>query len=261
MPMSYNAWLYTYANPINFTDPSGHITEKEAADADKKVEELKAYNVKIGVDWGYRPIPYFSLLPENVQALYPTGCYWEDGNWRNLHELELTLQGVQAMATKLGGVDEFKSALAGMPISIWRMPSDFHSDGVSVAWTILDIKIYNKTFDYGDVFARGTVVHELAHVWDTRYARIFYLSSEMSKKTKSYRFICPSVWSITCPYEFDPNGLEDPPTEYGKSGEREDFADSFAICVYPTYKGASSLNLFPIRKNYIEGMINGNKCS
>jgi RHS repeat-associated protein len=23
-PMSYNAWLYTYANPVNLTDPSGH---------------------------------------------------------------------------------------------------------------------------------------------------------------------------------------------------------------------------------------------
>lgn len=25
MPMSYNAWLYVYANPINLTDPSGHF--------------------------------------------------------------------------------------------------------------------------------------------------------------------------------------------------------------------------------------------
>ena len=23
-PASYNAWLYVYANPVNFTDPSGH---------------------------------------------------------------------------------------------------------------------------------------------------------------------------------------------------------------------------------------------
>jgi hypothetical protein len=42
----------------------------------------------------------------------------------------------------------------------------------------------------------------------------------------------------------------------GQSGPREDFADTFAICVYPSYK--SSQGLVPIRKNYIEELINGN---
>jgi RHS repeat-associated protein len=28
-PMSYNAWLYTYANPINFSDPTGYLTCKD----------------------------------------------------------------------------------------------------------------------------------------------------------------------------------------------------------------------------------------
>jgi RHS repeat-associated protein len=33
-PMSYNAWLYTYANPINFTDPTGMKACKKSNDPD-----------------------------------------------------------------------------------------------------------------------------------------------------------------------------------------------------------------------------------
>ena len=182
-------------------------------------------------------------------------------NWRNIDELALTLEGVKRMADKLGGAAKFRSALWGMQIDFRRMPEDHYSkNGYDyVAWTVLDIKFYNDTFNGSDIFASGTVVHELAHVWDTRRTPIFSLSSEMSKKTKSYGFVCPSVLSIICSYQYLNVQLEAPPTEYGTHGEREDFADSFAICVYPSYKG--SLGLGPIRKKYIEGRINGNKCS
>jgi RHS repeat-associated protein len=257
-----NLYLYARANPINYVDPSGYITENEAADANDIVNELETnYGVKIVKDWGYQLIPVESSLPLGIMTglFYVCGGEWQMGNWRNIQELDYTLDGVKKMADKLGGADKFRSALAEIPITFRRMSSDYYSDGESVAWTVLDVKFYNKTFDYREVFASGTVVHELAHVWDTRQTPTFSLSSEMSKQTKSYRFICPSVWSIICPYQYDPNGLETPPTEYGTHGEREDFADSFAICVYPSYK--NSLGLGPIRKNYIEGLINGNECS
>jgi RHS repeat-associated protein len=265
-----NLYLYTMGNPVNHVDPSGYITVDEADDANDRVAELATiYGVKIVKDWGYRliPVPPSSLPPGIVTGILYSDCEWEYGNWRNLDELNLTLAGVKKMADKLGGSDKFRSALWGMPIIFKRMSSDRHTDGVSVAWTVLDIKFYNDTFNvkFGADFASGTVVHELAHVWDTRQTPIFSLSTEMARKTQSHRFICESIWSITCPYKFDPNGLEDPPTPYGMSdgarGAREDFADSFAICVYPNFKGVPSLNKYPIRKDYIEGLINGNKRS
>jgi len=35
VPMSYNAWLYVDANPVNYTDPSGRFVEQDESSADK----------------------------------------------------------------------------------------------------------------------------------------------------------------------------------------------------------------------------------
>ncbi|MDP1624667.1 MAG: RHS repeat-associated core domain-containing protein [bacterium] len=264
-PLSLNRWMYVEGNPVNLTDPSGHISEgMQARRADLIVEKLKIYNVHVVKDWGYQPKPFYSLLPENIKSVYLTGCEWEEGNWRNARELEWTYNGVVKMAKKFGGIGGFWwEALKGRPIKFVRMSDDRHPSG-AVAWTILDVKFYNDTFTDTRVFASGTVVHELAHVWDTRQLPVFKLSTNMAKETKSYKKICINENQPYhgCEYVYDPAGqIEAPLTDYGKQGIREDFADSFAICVYPSFKNAPPFSRYPIRKDYIEKLINGNRCS
>lgn len=161
--------------------------------------------------------------------------------------------------------------MQGALVTIRRMPDDLYLNKY-VAWTVLDIKLYNDTFNYSDTFAKGTIVHELAHVWDTRQLPIFRLSTNMISKTKSYNKVCdPGYHPRNCRWVYDQSGanLEYSPSGYAMgpdavSGPREDFADSFAICVYPGYKGVPSLSQYPIRKDYIEGLLNvlhGNKCA
>jgi hypothetical protein len=268
-PSSLNKWGYVEGNPINATDPSGYITEKESERAGLILEKLSTiYGVRIERDWGWgwyhrQDFNPFNQTPFSTVVL----TCWTEGNWRDLDELEWTFEGVKKMANKLGGADKFRSALAERPITFRRMSEDLHQ-GTYVAWTVLDIKFYNETFNHGDLFASGTVVHELAHVWDTRQG-IFQLSSGMNSQTKSFKTVCeqgPTRGVHPCYWVYDKNNQEPPPNSYATSpeavsGPREDFADTFAICVYPNYKGMSSLNNYPIRKNYIQGLINGNKCS
>ncbi|MBE7436689.1 MAG: RHS repeat-associated core domain-containing protein [Anaerolineales bacterium] len=257
-PLSLNRWGYVEGNPVNFVDPTGHISEgMQARKADLIVEKLKSYNVYVVKDWGYKLIP----IPNPKSSRYqPTTyrCEWQEGNWRNVRELEWTLDGVGAMAKKLGGIGRFWVALRGRPIKFVRMAEDKHPRGAA-AWTILDVKIYNDTYYHGKMVAGAIITHELAHVWDTRQFPVFKLSKEMNSRTKSFDIYCNNDFDSSC-FKFNNRG-ELPPTPYGQTGPREDFADSFAICVYPNFKGVPSLKNYPTRKGYIEGLLNGNKCS
>jgi|CXWL01.1.fsa_nt_gi RHS repeat-associated protein len=264
-PLSLNRWGYVEGNPINAIDPSGYITENQAKKAKVIVDKLKMiYNVHVERDWGYRIVDNQNLLfrdfiDDETLRIW-LGCQWQEGNWRDVRELEWTLKGVKKMAEKLGGAGKFRAALAGMQITFRRMPDDKGPNG-SAAWTELDVEIYNDTYKNGEMAAGAIVTHELAHVWDTRQSTVFNLSTKMYHKTGSFSMLCSdnlaNRLTPSC-YQFNKTG-EAPPTGYGESGPREDFAESFTVCVYPSFK--NSLGLGPIRKQYIEGLINGNKCS
>lgn len=53
-PLSLNRWSYTNANPVNWIDPSGRITEDENIQALIIDEDLRIrYNANVIVDRGY----------------------------------------------------------------------------------------------------------------------------------------------------------------------------------------------------------------
>jgi len=137
-PLSLNRWSYTTANPINFVDPSGRISEKENIDALIIAEALRIdYNVKIDVDWGH---------PDWIQGkIYGLprpnfGCdEWQYGKWRSLQELQWVYDGVRRLATKMGGPSTFKVAMKYRPVEVARVeelpwPAQDNT-GLAWAWT------------------------------------------------------------------------------------------------------------------------------
>ena len=113
----------------------------------------------------------------------------------------------------------------------------------------------NNPFDSSDVlWTKGAIVHELAHVWDTR--QFFQPSSGMMYATKSYRHICqksqPRGVESCYDYYDSTNAIEEAPTDYAKGTVFDDWAESFRVFMY---KGPSERQLKSIRRTYIEKII------
>jgi hypothetical protein len=240
-PLSLNQWNYVEANPVNYIDPSGNITEKESKRAELILEKLDSiYEVQIKKDWGY--------LNEfiNTDDLYidaSMGCTWMNGNWRSLHELELTLEAVKDM-TKTFGPQKglFNTAMRWQPVRIYRLSTDYVYDpNKHGAYSINNVILPNDVFNSSDEWAKGQIVHELAHVIDYRqWWPPFQLSNGMAALTKSFK---DGIYNPT-------GQIEPPPTGYAQGSPREDWAESFKFFVYPSFG-----SLGPIRKGYIENFI------
>jgi RHS repeat-associated protein len=233
IPMSFNAWLYTYANPVNATDPSGYITEQQAPKAELILEKLKPYGVIINKDWGYRPIPYYSMLPQSVQSLYPSGCYWEEGNWRSAKELQLTLDAVRLLSKAIGGINKFQSAFSNSPITVARITSNKNYAGFAPASPLHllsgHIELYDGAFNSSDERAMGFVIHELGHVWDFRSQRT--LSNGLAELIDPYTFVCGPR---SCRDIWDPNiAIRHFPTEYSETNELEFWAEALTTYIFP----------------------------
>jgi RHS repeat-associated protein len=107
-PMSYNAWLYAYATPVNWTDPSGFITTQEAPDAERIANELLTYFVvRIVEDWGYFHIP-IPVPPFRLMDRIRGGCYWDPGEWQSSEELQWVQEGVVLVARAMGLTGSFR---------------------------------------------------------------------------------------------------------------------------------------------------------
>jgi len=295
-PMSLNRWMYTLGNPVNYTDPSGHIPESDWEAATNLYKFLlSTYNVRIERDWGIIfTEPRNSLAdaiynhPNLDPSLYGSSCYrWQEGDWRSLHELELVRDAVMIAAQVMGGAEKFKSAMHYRPIEISR---EVHAKHI---WTLLfsperddpltlppvleyffgDILLPDKHFNRSsDDAVLYWTIHEIGHVWDTREG-FFGLSVGLQQSVGtisnplSYEACLNQLFTvdIVCGllhYDYDagieiaPGRKEDP---YASTTIFEDFAESFASYVYPPYYvglGDKYSLGGPIRRQFIIDRIN-----
>jgi len=254
-PLSLNSWLYVEGNPVNFTDPSGYISEKpgERKRAELILAKLSTiYNVHIKKDWGYMNefihYPNMYIDPSNTLV----NCQWVPGNWRTVDELEYMLEAVKSMSRVMGGPSKFRSAMQSVRIT--RLNID---EITPHTFPIIDIVYTNFGFSNKDYIIYVTI-HEFGHVWDIRSG--FRLSAEMSRVVGTY--YCDPYGGWPCYYDVF-KGQEPPPGKpnlydnYAGSNAREDWAESFATYVDPNYYGGFSnyIPLGPIRKQYVQDQI------
>lgn len=279
-PLTLNRWNYTEANPINWIDPTGHITENDNIQALIITEALRIdYNVRIAVDWGY--MDWLPGIIYGIPAPNLNCDEWQYGNWRDLHELEWVRNGVQRLATKMGGPAKFKAAMKNRPVEIVRtkgLPWGFEENsGLAMPYIPLyfmakGIMLPDIAFDYSGPFATYTTIHELGHVWDirsnlslsismalqlrnTRYGNDFLFNCLLGPADPTLRFICAlNNWQYNPAIEEAP-GYK--PDLYADNSLTEDWAEAVVNTVYPEYGDNKSnwRQIGPIRKIFVEMMM------
>jgi RHS repeat-associated protein len=294
-PQTLGRFTYVMNNPLTRIDPSGMISVDEADDAKKVIQDLATtYGVRIAEDWGLIRFAD-SRIPGGV------GCVWRQGAWRDLRELQLTQTAIEDTADLMRGPEKFRSAMEHRGVTIVRLAGPvvdvpFGRDPPSIAWPLVgwltgDILLSDGVFPEDELYSRYTVTHELAHVWDHRQTH--RLSFGMMEALDTW--VCDDRgscgWNPYVPHvrvgegplevvyaEPPPGsviGCSGPPrpgcpepyaysTSYWGFGPGwEDWAESFASNVYPSYwrtrAGGPYIGLLPggIRRDYIEEVING----
>ena len=160
-------------------------------------------------------------------------------------ELRSLIQGVEDLATLMGGPGAFRRTLGR--VFLWRAP--FRTSMAAMAAPLVDV-VYFKGASWGDPpeFLWQTV-HELAHVWDIH--SFYGLSRGLMGATGSR--LGRLRWQLPIPFEYDPG-------ESWLKGRRpplnslEDWADSVATYVYPDHaeiaRGGPRL-ISPARWEYV----------
>jgi RHS repeat-associated protein len=266
-PLSLHRWNYVEGNPVNYTDPSGHIKSgQEATEADQILEDLKKdYDVVIVKDWGDVVIP-------DEFGISQGACQWNEGAWK-LEHLRWVKTAIQLTAGKMKGDNKFRLAFRyqveivrnSIPSRSWAPPGVLSS-------IFGDVVLVDDTFSE-EKKAKHYVIHELGHVWDDR--RGWKLSRGMMEKlgtqvcvdvvASEYGYTTqechydvtagkePPVGDINNPYPNDDDQLTLPRSI---QGPWEDWADSFAVYVYKDYFSSKGYQLLgPIRWQYIYDQI------
>ena len=283
IPADWNRYTYVRNNSITRTDPSGLITEDEAQKADEIHQRLtRFYNVDLWKDWGYEYV--------NVGFELPLSCIWRTGNWRNLDELLWTQSAIIDVARKMGGAGKFRAAMrARVSISRWAGENPRSFAPPIGASFIGDVILTDYSFNSDKLFAEFSIAHELGHVWDHRSGHDLSFGLINSLDT----WICDSDGCNWYPFarHYDPvtdtfvepelppgtmvgctvndiiagrNGCEWPyAATYGMGSlfegpGWEDWAESFASYVYPTFftnQGLLGLKEGGIRETYVREKI------
>ena len=184
MPMSYNAWLYVYANPINLTDPSGHDPwwcqgrfDEELCFARWVVNTGGKLTAEIieSIHWQY-PDETLQLLQQQFKIKLPTGYYFrltDAGSPAFLGHRDA--KGVNWWLTEylplIGNILEYSDK--GCRVFDSTIPEQA---------THIDYSIYITTrafTDFEDYYPddiAAIMIHEATHAWQESVARTFVIS-------------------------------------------------------------------------------------
>lgn len=206
-PQSWDRYSYTMNNPIRYNDPTGHIAQNEVDEAEKYLQELKAFGVEIAVDWG---------MDSNGK--------WKNGRWE-LRDLITVRDAVLDLANFMGGVDNFRVYIENVLIDRGDIRTPGHA---------LD---HHISLDVGRV-SKWTVVHELAHIWDENWnwglSVILMMQTGGYINEKSFGQHCAAdSWLPGCNTARYYYGDIPPKGADINFTPKEDFAESVATCVYP----------------------------
>jgi len=241
-PVSFNSWLYGYANPQRYTDPTGFVTYDESKQAERIVNTLSAmYGITVLKDWGMRPIP----VPVPGQQ---NECAWNNGRW-SLWDLKLLEYSVEQLSDRMKGNQKLRHFIG--PVTVVKTP---HACGRGCTYNffgyrkiaLIDEGKSAKEAPFSSLimtqavdFDAWSVVHELGHAWDYHFYN--RLSAGLEEQTGGHTDPRNELPSDCDPHE---PGCNDAGNFYGgippkgaDSGfnRLEDFAESVAAYVFPPY--------------------------
>ncbi len=209
-PMSYNLWLYVFADPVNHSDPSGLCLPTDDACNQRArdiVEEFPSVQINLG-----------NSLFGSALRLPWIATYWTED------ELTDVQRGLRAISTAL---DAFGPSEAMFPdmfgtVVLTRMTVYPGLDSGGFVWPLSSpprVVILDLAVELGVV--PHTAIHELGHVLDGRGPGGDYWDIELLSATGGSCIDRSSTGSCS---DYEPGGVT---TVYGASDLDEDFADSF----------------------------------
>jgi len=187
-PQSLNRYAYTLNNPLKYTDPSGHIEQDEADEAEKIRHMLLQYGIDIFMDWYWLGTAHQSE--------------WNKGLW-TLDQLDMVLEAVEDFASLAGGIDATRKALDGVFLQRVQKGTGHHPGEKRITLSTPVLSYQSRDG------AKTAIVHELAHYWDWKAN---YEYSQGLSKLNEYG-----------------------PTQYARTNDVEDWAESVASYTYPGY--------------------------
>jgi RHS repeat-associated protein len=239
-----NLYLYTMGNPVNYFDPSGYITENQANKAEVLRDKLKMYGVIVVKDWGYRKfLDRMTFVPF---------CEWQNGRW-SLNELEILKFTIKQVDAKMNG--QFSRLIN--PIEVikaekspcgggWRGCTSYSGNKIwlndsgkpSTNQDMWQNIIVDSTAQNFDVFS---IVHEIGHVWDQQNGQS--LSTGLMAYTNGRYLTRGPRALLKCDANNKKPGCNAAKYFYegtplfgagGTFNAQEDFANSFAVYIFPT---------------------------
>jgi RHS repeat-associated protein len=225
--LSRHRYSYVQNNPVRYNDPTGHTPEDPQGDRDDAAAK-RQYEDELG------------KLGVNLEGPWKT---WE---------LRLLLGAIKdLMKAAKWDTDDFKNAMGGSinfirmekptGISGWGAPENLPAHAYNTPFTGNVIEMFNTAFTGSDADIKGTIVHELAHAWDSTCG--YCLTRQLVKETGGKYEVVVADYTggnaLGTQVRYVPG--ETPTSLYGyEGGDLEDFAESVKATVYPELFGKDS---------------------